>query len=87
MARGGARTGAGRKKNGSNRLTQEAVSRAEAGGIMPLDYLLAVMRDEGAELGRRDDAAKAAAPYCHPKRAPVDKDGEEAGLTVIVNKG
>ena len=87
MPSGGARPGAGRKKGGTNRITEEAVARAEAGGEMPLDYLLRVMRDPLIEDVRRIDAAKAAAPYCHAKRAPVDSDGNDATLTVIVNKG
>jgi len=35
----------------------------EASGSVPLDYMLAVMRDEDAEPWRRDEMAKAAAPY------------------------
>lgn len=87
MAHGGARPGAGRKKGGANRLTEEAVEAAKESGILPLDYLLSVMRDVGADEAKRIDCAKAAAPYLHPKRAPVTGDGEEAaGLTVILNK-
>lgn len=76
MALGGARPGAGRKKGGANRLTQEAVEKARSGGIMPLDYLLEVMRDAGADEAKRIDAAKAAAPYLHPKLQPVDGQGD-----------
>lgn len=72
---GGARPGAGRKKGGHNRLTEEAVAKANA-GLSPLDYLLSVVRDEEAEDTRRIDAAKAAAPYVHAKLQPVDKDGD-----------
>jgi hypothetical protein len=32
------------------------------GGMMPLDYLLGIMRDEGQDARSRLDAAKAAAP-------------------------
>lgn len=85
MAHGGARPGAGRKKNGSNKLTAEAAAKASE-GLSPLDYLLSVVRDIGADEARRIDAAKAAAPYCHPKRAAVDSEGKDAALTVIVNK-
>lgn len=84
MAHGGARPGAGRKKNGANKLTQEAAEKA-ADGLSPLDYLLAVLRDETNEMGVRLDAAKAAAPYCHPKRAPVDSDGKDQQLVINVN--
>lgn len=87
MAHGGARPNAGRKKGGANRLTEEAVERAAEGGEMPLDYLLRVMRDVGADEAKRIDCAKAAAPYLHAKRAPIGSDGEDAaGITVLINK-
>lgn len=85
MAHGGSRPGAGRKKNGANRLSQEAAEKA-ADGLSPLDYLLSVLRNEANELATRVDAAKAAAPYCHPRRAPVDGEGKEQTLTIYVNK-
>ena len=56
-------------------MTQEAVARA-SDGLSPLDYLLSVMRDPEADQARRIDAAKAAAPYAHPKLQPVDGDGD-----------
>ena len=34
---------------------------------MSVEYLLSVMRDESAEVHRRDQAARDAAPYCHAK--------------------
>jgi len=34
-----------------------------ASGEMPLDYMLRVMREESAAETRRDEMAKAAAPY------------------------
>jgi hypothetical protein len=86
VAHGGSRPGAGRPLGSVNKLAKDALERAAAEGILPLDYLLRVMRDEGAEEAKRIDAAKAAAPYCHPRRAPVDSDGKDAGLTVIVQK-
>lgn len=39
---------------------------------MPLAYMLEVLRDETAETSRRDEMAKAAAPYCHPKLTNID---------------
>lgn len=87
MAHGGARPGAGRKKGGANRASEEALERARETGELPLDYLLRVMRDPTQEDSRRIDCAKAAAPYLHAKRAPVDSDGEDvAGVTVVINK-
>jgi hypothetical protein len=87
MAHGGARPGAGRKTGGANRLAQEAVEQAKETGEMPLDYLLRVMRDPLQEDTKRIDCAKAAAPYLHAKRAPIDSKGDDAsGVVVIVNK-
>jgi hypothetical protein len=36
----------------------------------PLEYMLRVMRDPAASHARRDDMAKAAAPYLHPREKP-----------------
>lgn len=69
---GGARTGAGRKKGGANRVTEEAIAKAEAGGEMPLAFLLRIMRDPAADEAKQIDCAKAAAPYLHPKLATID---------------
>lgn len=76
MPVGGARKGAGRKRGGHNKLTQEAVAKARSTGKMPLDYLLDVMRDSAADEARRIDAAKAAAPYCHARLQPIDPLGD-----------
>jgi len=71
MPRGGARPGAGRKPGTPNRVTAELQAAVAASGEVPLDYMLRVMRDEGEEPSRRDDMAKAAAPYVHAKLAAV----------------
>lgn len=76
----------GRKKGSPNRATVAKQAEIAASGLTPLDFMLAALRDEGRDFDTRMDAAKAAAPYCHPKRAPVDSDGEDVGLTVIINK-
>jgi len=70
MARG--RKTGGRQKGIRNRATEEARAAAEATGILPLDYMLGVMRDPGADDKRRDAMAMAAAPYLHPKLSSVD---------------
>src|SRR5262245_35072479 len=67
----GRKTG-GRQKGARNRATAEARAAAEATGILPLDYMLQVMRDANANAKRRDAMAMAAAPYVHPKVSPVD---------------
>lgn len=45
--------------------------------LMPLDYLLEVMRDAAEERGRRMQAATLAAPYCHPKKGEAGKKEEK----------
>src|ERR1700738_5549555 len=74
----GERRGA-RKRGTPNKATTAAAIRAEvaASGEIPLDYMLRVMRDETAELTRRDAMAKAAAPYVHPSLASVRHGGDE----------
>ena len=70
MARG--RKTGGRQKGARNRATEEARAAAEATGILPLEYMLTVMRDATADDKRRDAMAMAAAPYLHPKLSSVD---------------
>jgi hypothetical protein len=67
----GRKTG-GRQKGARNRATAEARAAAEATGILPLDYMLEVMRDAHADPKRRDAMAMAAAPYLHPKLSTVE---------------
>jgi len=67
MAHGGARRGAGRKKGVVNKVTAQAKREALKGGITPLQYMLNVMRNPRADTKRRDDMAKAAAPFVHAK--------------------
>jgi hypothetical protein len=79
MARGGARQGAGRKKGqitAHRKLANEATVKAVGDGETPLAYLLKVMRDIGQDDARRLDAAKAAAPFVHPKLATVEHKGD-----------
>jgi hypothetical protein len=72
----GCKTG-GRKRGTRNKKTLETIERVMASGTAPLDYLLAVMRDEKADPVARFEAAKAAAPYCHPKLAAIEHRGED----------
>ena len=41
--------------------------------LEPLDYLLSVMNDASADPGRRDRAARTAAPYVHRRADGVSK--------------
>src|SRR5215831_14018854 len=72
----GRKTG-GRQKGARNRATSEARAAAEATGVLPLDYMLSVMRDTNAEPKRRDAMAMAAAPYLHPRLNSVDEEPNE----------
>jgi hypothetical protein len=62
----------GRPKGARNRRTRAVLEAAEAGGEMPLDYMLTVMRDPKVDAKRRDAMAMAAAPYLHPKLSSVE---------------
>ena len=64
----GKKTG-GRQKGAANKRTREIADKAIADGLTPLEYLLSVLRDETEERATRLDAAKAAAPYIHPRLA------------------
>jgi hypothetical protein len=84
----GRKTG-GRQKGARNRATAEARAAAEATGILPLDYMLTVMRDAKADAKRRDAMAVAAAPYLHAKMSAVElkpekpTGAEEHGIRVM----
>jgi hypothetical protein len=73
----GRKTG-GRQKGARNRATQEARFAAQATGILPLDYMLSVMRDPAADHKRRDAMAMAAAPYLHARLSTIDAKLEPA---------
>ena len=62
----------GRPKGSRNKRTRSLIEAAQAGGELPLDYMLRTMRDPAASAKRRDEMAKAAAPYLHAKLAPLD---------------
>jgi hypothetical protein len=62
----------GRVKGVPNKKTAAVLAAVEASGETPLQYMLRVMRDPKAEPARRDDMAKAAGSYVHPKLQPVD---------------
>jgi hypothetical protein len=62
----------GRKKSTPNKKTRELLAQAAAGGELPLALILSIMRDPNQETAIRFDAAKAAAPYLHPRLAAVE---------------
>lgn len=72
MARGGARPGAGRKQGSATKKTREIADKALADGITPLEYMLGLLRDERLSGDIRFEAAKAAAPFVHPRLSSVE---------------
>lgn len=83
MGYGGARKGAGRKKGVVNKVTAQAKREALKSGITPLQYMLNVMRNPRADTKRRDDMAKAAAPFVHAKA--IRHEGPGGGPLQIVD--
>ena len=82
MPHGGRRPGSGRPKGAKNRRTlmlEEGNRLASKGGLTPLEHLLSVMRDETKPLRDRLEAAKAAAPYCHPRLSVQYVTADEEG--------
>jgi hypothetical protein len=75
MSHGGKRPGSGRKPGTSTKLNQKAREQAAEGGLMPLDYMLSILRSEDRSPADRFEAAKAAAPYVHAKLAAVELSG------------
>ena len=81
MARNGTKTG-GRKKGSKNKRT--LAGDAAKAGKLPLDYMLQVMRDESVDNLRRDDMARAAAPYLHARRASENREGQAMPSIIYV---
>ena len=82
-AHGGKRPGAGRPTGAASRANEQVRQEAAATGELPLAYMLRIMRDPSQPVGRRDEMAKAAAPFCHSRLSSVEHSGEIARPTVI----
>lgn len=90
--KGTAKTG-GRRKGSRNVASVERERKVAESGITPLEFMLDIMRGscpEGADAAgqiafaaMRMDAAKAAAPYVHPKLANIEHTGAGGGPIVI----
>ena len=80
---GGKRLGAGRPKGAASRANEQVRQEAAETGELPLAYMLRIMRDPSQPVGRRDDMAKAAAPFCHSRLSSVEHSGEISRPTVI----
>ena len=85
---GGARKGAGRKSGSATQRTREVAERASADGIVPIEVMLTIMREQWAvyEKDRSPQngaialaAAKDVAPYVHPRLTATDAPIRLAG--------
>ena len=76
---GGRRQGAGRKPGSASQKTREIANQAATDGLTPLEYMLAVLRDDTADPDRRDRMAVAAAPYIHARLAAIQTKVETVG--------
>ena len=82
---GGARAGAGRPSGARNkRPTYQAVKAMTSGEQSPLDFLLALIRDDTNDVQLRLLAAKAAAPYIHRALKSVEQTAEGGGPQRVV---
>jgi hypothetical protein len=84
MPRGGKREGAGRPEGAATVKTREIADKAALEGVTPLEFMLSFMNDQNEEMHHRLDAAKAAAPYVHPKLANIEHKGDvKLGMVFI----
>ena len=72
----------GRAKGTRNRASIQREAEIKASGLTPLDYMLDVMRNKRADPARRDEMAKAAAPYVHPRLAHTRVGGDSGGQVI-----
>ena len=66
----------GRQKGSQNRATAAKEAAIASSGLTPLDYMLSLLRDAGNDALTRFEAAKAAAPYVHPKLSSTEVKGD-----------
>src|SRR5947207_10335360 len=74
------------RDNVPNKATAARRTAISASGEVPLDYMIRIMRDKSAPVERRDEMAKAAAPYVHPKLAAIEMDWREKSLSEMTNE-
>lgn len=65
----------GRKEGQPRKRSEKLIKKHEAEGEMPLDYMMRVMRDDSVDDARRDDMAKACAPYFSAKLQAITLSG------------
>lgn len=80
----GRKTG-GRKPGSKNKATKAREKAIASSGLTPLDFMLKVMRNGKQPADVRLEAAKAAAPYVHPKLSAVTLKGDRSNPLQHVN--
>jgi hypothetical protein len=85
----------GRQKGTPNKITAKREAEIAASGLTPLDYMLGIVRaetppglDASVAIARetlRFEAAKAAAPYCHPRLQAMTLGGDPENPIKIDN--
>src|SRR5690606_5604002 len=73
---GGRREGAGRPKGAATKRTREIADKAAQEGLTPLEFMLQMLRDDGADIKDRMWAAEKAAPYVHARLARGEHEGD-----------
>jgi hypothetical protein len=86
MPKGGKRAGAGRPRGSLQKRHKVIVEDPTA--LMPVEWMLAVLRDPEAEQSRRDRMAEVAAPYLHARLATIGmtstvKGGDDVNIVQI----
>ncbi len=66
-----------RKEPPARKARPKKLAKASAKDELPVEYVLRVMRDGGAEVERRDAMAKTALPYLHAKPKAGDTRAED----------
>jgi hypothetical protein len=74
----------GRTKGAVGKIKREAILAAQ--GITPLDYMLAIVRNEREDKTVRLDAAKAAAPYVHARLQTTTLAGDPENPLTVENR-
>ena len=77
----GKRTGRprGRPAGSKNKASAAREKAIRKSGLTPLDYMLKLLRNGKLDQDTRLEAAKAAAPYVHPKLNSVEFTGPNGG--------
>lgn len=75
----GKRAGAGCRAGIPDKTTIARQQAVAASGETPLEHMLRVMRDPSNDDQRRDQMARAAAPYVHRKLGAIEHTGKDGG--------